>query len=80
MNARGILTRIENLLNHRHLPLILAAGAILLMLPSLRLGLIADDLPQRMIELRPDQFPARIQETGMLPAGAGPFPCSQDRA
>jgi hypothetical protein len=45
----------------RHLPVILAIGAVLLMLPTLKLGLIADDLPQRMIELRPEQLPKELR-------------------
>src|SRR5208337_4627783 len=35
--------------------------------PALNLGLIADDLPQRAVELRPDQLPPRMQETGNPP-------------
>jgi len=42
------------------------------MLPALKLGLIADDLPQRAVELRPDQLPPRMQETGN-PADSGSF-------
>jgi len=60
-------------LAHRHLPVFLAIAAILMMLPALKLGLIADDLPQRMIELRPDQLPPRMNETGMLPPNSGSF-------
>ena len=43
------------------------------MLPALKYGLIADDLPQRMIELRPEQLPPRMPETGMLPRNSGSF-------
>lgn len=57
-------------LEHRQLPAMLALGAILVMLPTVRLGLIADDLPQRAVELRPDQLPTRMWETGN-PADAG---------
>ena len=52
-------------LSHRHLPIFLAIGAILVMLPALKIGLVADDLVQRAVELRPDQLPARLQDTGM---------------
>jgi hypothetical protein len=58
---------LKKLLEHRHLPAILAISAILVMLPALKLGLIADDLPQRAVELQPDQLPPRMQETGNPP-------------
>jgi hypothetical protein len=35
------------------------------MLPALKVGLVADDLVQRAVELRPDQLPARLSDTGM---------------
>lgn len=35
------------------------------MLPALKVGLVADDLVQRAVELRPDQLPAGLQDTGM---------------
>ena len=52
-------------LSHRHLPIFLAIGAILVMLPALKTGLVADDLVQRAVELGPDQLPPRLQDTGM---------------
>jgi len=58
---------LKKLLEHRHLPAILAVGAILVMLPALKTGLVMDDLPQRAVELRPDQLPPRMQETGNPP-------------
>ena len=63
----------KKFLSHRHLPAILSIGAILVMLPALKLGLVADDLPQRAVELRPDQLPPRMSETGN-PADSGKFP------
>lgn len=57
---------------HRRLPLALALGAILVMLPALPLGLVLDDLPQRSVELRPDQLPARMDASG-LAANSGSF-------
>jgi hypothetical protein len=75
MNQTG--TRLLNLskkfLSHRHLPVILAIGAIIVMLPALKIGLVADDLPQRVIALQPDQLPPQIQETG-APAKSGSLP------
>jgi len=77
MKLHGTGTRLLEFLNrflsHRHLPAVFAIGAVMTMLPALKLGLIADDLPQRMIELRPDQLPPRMHETGMLPADSGSF-------
>lgn len=61
---RGLL---EKFLEHQQLPALLAIGAILVMLPALGTGLVADDLPQRAVELRPDQLPPRMQETGNAP-------------
>ena len=62
----------KKFLAHRYLPVFLAIGAVLVMLPALKLGLIADDLPQRAVELRPDQLPPRMHETGN-PADSGSF-------
>ena len=68
----AILNVLKRFLEQRHLPAALAIGAIVVMLPALKLGLIADDLPQRAVELRPDQLPLRMQETGN-PADSGSF-------
>jgi hypothetical protein len=68
----AILNVLKRFLEHRHLPAILAIGAILVMLPALKIGLVADDLPQRAVELRPDQLPPRMHETGN-PADCGSF-------
>jgi len=57
-------------LEHPRLPAMLALGAVLVMLPALKLGLIMDDLPQRMVALPPDQVPARIHDMG-LPRNSG---------
>jgi len=77
MKANGSENRrlvfLSKLLAHRHLPALLALGAILVMLPALKLGLVADDLPQRVIALRPDQLPPRVTETG-APANSGSLP------
>jgi hypothetical protein len=62
----------KRFLAHRHLPTILAIGAIVVMLPALKIGLFADDLPQRAVELRPDQLPPRMHATGN-PANSGSF-------
>ena len=62
-----ILNVLKRFLEHRHLPAILAIGAILVMLPALKTGLMADDLVQRAVELRPDQLPARLRDAGIPP-------------
>ena len=45
---------------------------MVVMLPTLKIGLVADDLPQRAVELRPAQLPLRMHETGN-PADSGSF-------
>jgi hypothetical protein len=65
-----VLDWLNRFLSHRHLPIFLALGAILVMLPALKSGLMADDLVQRSVELRPDQLPARLHDTG-IPADSG---------
>jgi hypothetical protein len=62
----------KRLLAHRYLPAVLAIGAILVMLPALKTGLILDDLPQRSVELKPDQLPRRMHMTGN-PLDSGNF-------
>ena len=62
-----ILNVLKRFLEHRYLPAILAIGAILVMLPALKTGLMADDLVQRAVELRPDQLPARLRDAGIPP-------------
>lgn len=59
-------------LQNRHLPVLLAALAILLMLPVLKKGLGAmDDLRLRVKLLDPSQLPERLHETGMVPEDSG---------
>ena len=49
--SRTILVFAKQLLEHRYLPVFLAIGAILVMLPALKTGLMLDDLVQRAVEL-----------------------------
>jgi hypothetical protein len=63
---------LKKILTHHQLPIILASAAVVFMLPVLKLGLFADDLPQRAVELRPDQMPPQMTETGN-PADCGKF-------
>jgi len=71
MKTKGAGTRVldfaKRFLSHRYLPAVLAIGAILVMLPALKTGLMADDLVQRAVELRPDQLPTRLRDTGIPP-------------
>ena len=66
--------RVPNLfqrwLEHPRLPAMLALGAVLVMLPALKLGLMMDDLPQRMVALPPERVPPRIHDIG-LPLNSG---------
>ncbi|HWD18277.1 MAG TPA: hypothetical protein VHB20_03280 [Verrucomicrobiae bacterium] len=70
--AMKMLDFTKRFLAHRYLPAVLAIGAALVMLPALKTGLVADDLMQRAVELRPSQLPARMHETGN-PADSGSF-------
>jgi hypothetical protein len=74
MKTNGTGTRVldfsKKFLEHRYLPAVLAIGAILVMLPALKTGLFWDDLPQRAVELKSDQLPPRMHETGN-PADSG---------
>jgi hypothetical protein len=65
--SRAILAFAKKFLEHRYLPVFLAIGAILVMLPALKTGLMLDDLVQRAVELRPDQLPAQMHGTGLPP-------------
>jgi hypothetical protein len=64
---RAILASAKKFLEHRYLSVFLAIGAILVMFPALKTGLMLDDLVQRAVELRPDQLPARMHDTGLPP-------------
>jgi hypothetical protein len=55
---------VKSLLEYRHLPALLALGAMLLMLPALKTGLFADDWVQWSVEMRPGQLPARLRAAG----------------
>ncbi|HEX3720372.1 MAG TPA: hypothetical protein VH595_20665 [Verrucomicrobiae bacterium] len=69
------MTKIENrgrrLLEHRGFPMALALAAVVLMLPSLQVGLTGDDLIQRLNQFPPDQLPSRILDTGFVAKGSG---------
>jgi len=62
----------KRFLAHARLPVLLALGAVLVMMPALNTGLFADDLMQRAVELPPGQLPPRMSETGN-PVASGSF-------
>ncbi len=57
-------------LEHPRVPVMLALGAVLVMLPALGLGLMMDDLPQRLVALPPGRVPPRMHDLG-LPQDSG---------
>src|SRR5580698_9697136 len=63
----------RGLLEHRRLPFALAVAAIILMLPALPMGLVGDDLTQRINQFPPEQLPPRILETGFVARDSGHF-------
>jgi hypothetical protein len=68
MNGKSQMKR---LLAHRYVPVVLAGSAIMIMLGSLRAGLIMDDLVQRAVLVEPSELPERLYETGHVPDNAG---------
>jgi hypothetical protein len=58
---------------HRWLPLALALVAVVMMLPALTAGLFGDDLIQRLTQLRPEELPPRITDTGFVSSDSGQF-------
>ena len=55
----------------RHLPWVLGAAAIVIMLPALKTGLMTDDLIQRIPQLKPSQIPPALYQTGAVPDNTG---------
>jgi len=70
-SMRKILFLIKRGLEYRFLPVILAAVGFIIMLPAIKSGLMMDDLMQRTIQLRPEQIPSRLYDTGVVPADSG---------
>lgn len=61
----------RGLLEHRRLPLALAVAAIFVMLPALSMGLLGDDLIQRLNQFTPAELPPRILDTGFVAKDSG---------
>jgi hypothetical protein len=53
-------------LGHRWTPAALAFAAVVVMLPALDVGLGMDDLLQRVFQLKRDQVPQAIRDTGLV--------------
>ena len=64
-------SRLARIAGSPRLPLVLAAAAVVLMLPALPAGLFVDDLIQRPTQFTPAELPARLLETGLVVADAG---------
>jgi hypothetical protein len=61
----------RRLLEHRRLPFVLALAAIIFMLPALPVGLLGDDLLQRLNQFAPADLPPRILDTGFVARDSG---------
>jgi hypothetical protein len=61
----------RGLLEDRRLPFALAVAAILFMLPALSVGLVGDDLVQRLNQFTPAELPPRILDTGFVAKDSG---------
>src|SRR5438270_14023061 len=57
----------------RYLPHWLALAAFIIMIPALFGGLFADDLIQRLAQLKPEQMPPRVFQTGLVTERCGTF-------
>lgn len=71
MQKNKILFCVKKTLEYKYLPIIIAIVAVIFMLPSLKLGLLMDDLIQRLPQLNPSQIPSRLYETGVVPKESG---------
>jgi hypothetical protein len=83
--GKEVMERLKRLLGHRQFPVWLALGAVLLMLPALKTGLVADDLVLRLLQFKLNELPPQIQElvppdTGTLPRVLSSFFASLTRS
>ena len=62
IQGNGFIEFLKRLLAHRQLPLWVAVGAILAMVPALKTGLIADDVVQRAFQFKATESPAHPRE------------------
>jgi branched-subunit amino acid transport protein len=61
----------RGLAEHRRLPCALALAAVILMLPALPVGLLGDDLVQRLNQFAPAELAARALDTGFVAGDSG---------
>lgn len=67
-----IVSGVRQFLESSYLPYVLAVLSILFMLPSLKTGLVMDDLIQRIPQLDPSsEVPAGLYQTGCVPDNCG---------
>ena len=62
---------LKRFLESKHLPWVLGAVAVVVMLPALKTGLMMDDLIQRVVQLKPSQIPPGLYRTGAVPDDTG---------
>lgn len=65
MQENKLRLLVKTWLEYKRLPVILAIVAVIFMLPSLKLGLMMDDLIQRVPQLNPSQT-SRLYEAGLV--------------
>jgi hypothetical protein len=62
---------LKRFLKSKHLPWVFSAAAVVMMLPTLKTGLVMDDLIQRTVQLKPSQIPQGLYRTGCVPDNTG---------
>jgi len=69
--SNSVAMIVKQFITSKHLPWIFAAAAAVMMLPSLKTGLVMDDLLQRIPQLKPSQIPPALYQTGVVPDDPG---------
>ena len=67
MSRSALINLLRNSLAHRYLAVVLAAIAVLTMIPCLWQGWTGDDLIHRAWLVQPSQLNERLRETGLIP-------------
>ncbi|MFC1677740.1 hypothetical protein ACFL3G_11855, partial [Planctomycetota bacterium] len=62
---------LKRFIKSKYLPLIFSIVAVVMMLPTLKSGLMMDDLVQRVPQLKLSQIPPELNKTGMVPENTG---------
>jgi hypothetical protein len=68
---RRTLAAIRRLLEQKYFPIAIAIFAFLVFLPTIKFGLMLDDLIHRSILIDPDRLPQEIYKTGLTPTESG---------